>query len=132
VLTTAIGAAPLGYAHQLLAAWRGPPAETAELQSASVEASAGRADGTEVALARYALAVVCNGLGDHPAAGEAAARACETQEMTTSNLALPELVEAASRAGQPERATAALEQLSARTRVSGTRGPSGWKPAHAH
>ena len=120
VLTRAIGAAPLGYAQLLLSAWRGDRAETAELHAASVEASAGRAAGTEVALAQYALAVVCNGLGDYPAAQEAAARACEAHEMTTSNLALPELVEAATRAGQPERAAVALEQLSARVRASGT------------
>jgi DNA-binding CsgD family transcriptional regulator len=71
-------------------------------------------------LAQYALSVVCNGLGDYPAAQDAAARACENSDVSHTSLALPELVEAASRAGRPELAIAASEQLDARARASGT------------
>ncbi|MBQ1050119.1 AAA family ATPase [Micromonospora sp. C51] len=119
-ITQATGAAPLGYGRLLLAAWRGDRAETAELHAASVEESAGRRDGTEVAFAQYVMSLLCNGLGDYPAAQDAAVLACEAHELTHSNLALPELVEAATRAGQPERATAALRQLSSRAKASGT------------
>lgn len=119
-ITRATEAAPLRYAQLLLAAWRGGRAEVAALHAASVQQAEGRRNGNEVAFGQYALSVLCNGLGDYPAAQEAAARACEAHELTHSNLALPELVEAASRAGQPERAAVALEQLSARALATGT------------
>lgn len=119
-ITRATGAAPLRYAQLTLAAWRGRRAEVAELHEASVEQAAGRGEGNEVAFAQYAVSVLCNGLGDYPAAQDAAAQACGAYELTHSNLALPELIEAASRAGQPERAALALEQLSSRARASGT------------
>ena len=45
---------------------------------------------------------------------------CESDELLNGSMALPELIEAAARASQPERATAALEQLSSRARASGT------------
>jgi DNA-binding CsgD family transcriptional regulator len=119
-ITRATGAVPLRHARLILAAWRGRQAETAELYAASVQEATGRGEGTEVTLAQYTLAVLHNGLGNYPAALDAAARACESDELPHSNLALPELIEAAARAGQPERAAAALEQLSSRARASGT------------
>nr|WP_243851338.1 LuxR family transcriptional regulator [Modestobacter marinus] len=119
-LTRATGAVPLRYAQLVLLAWRGDRARTEELCAASIEEAAGREHGTEVALAHYAMSVLSNGLGDHPVALDAAARACEAHELTHSNLALPELVEAAARSGRPDRAAPALEQLSARARASGT------------
>jgi DNA-binding CsgD family transcriptional regulator len=66
------------------------------------------------------MAVLHNGLGDYPAAQAAAARAFESDELTHSNLAHSELIEAACRTGQPERATDALDQLSSRALASGT------------
>ncbi len=119
-ITRATGAAPLVYAHLLLAAWRGQQEETARLHASSLEGAAGRTDGNEVALAHYVLSVLANGRGDYPAAVDAAARACEAHQPLNGNLALPELVEAAVRADRPERAAAALEQLSARARATGT------------
>jgi DNA-binding CsgD family transcriptional regulator len=59
-------------------------------------------------------------MGDYPAAQEAAALASASHEMTNSNLALPEVVEAAVRAGHPRRAAAALRELSVRAQASGT------------
>ncbi len=118
-ITRATGARR-SHAQLILAAWRGRSDETTELHATIVREAAGRGRGTEVALAQYALAVLHNGLGDYPAALAAATRACESDELTHSNLALPELIEAAVRAGQPERATAALDQLSSRARASGT------------
>jgi hypothetical protein len=64
--------------------------------------------------------VLHNGVGEYPAALDAAARACDTDELPHSNSALPELIEAAVRVGRPERAAAALQELDSRARASGT------------
>jgi DNA-binding CsgD family transcriptional regulator len=121
---TAVAAAtrtvPLLHAQLILAAWRGRPDETGEIHATMVREAAGGGRGTEDSLAQYALAVLHNGLGDYPAAQVAATRAFESCELTHSNLAHSELVEAASRAGQPERAADALDQLSSRALASGT------------
>ena len=116
-ITHATGAAPLRYPQLFLAAWHGRRAEAADLYGAIAQTGG---EGVEVSLAHYALAVLHNGVGDYLAAGDAAARACETDELTSISLALPELVEAASRAGQSERAVAALEELGSRAHASGT------------
>lgn len=118
IITEAIGAAPLHQADLILTAWRGRRAETVELFAASVEAH-GR-DGAEGTLAQYALAVLHNGLGEYPAALDAATHVLESNEHPLISLALPELVEAASRADEPQRAAAALEELDARARATGT------------
>lgn len=119
-IEAATRAVPLLHAQLILAAWRGRPDETAEIHATVVREAAGRGHGTEVSLAQYALTVLHNGLGDYSAALEAAALVLESDELNHSNLALPEVVEAASRAGQPERAAIALEQLSSRARASGS------------
>lgn len=116
-ITQATGAAPLRYAHLFLTAWRGREDETAELHASIVRTSRRSA---ELGLADYALSVLFNGRGTYTAASNAAARACEADELTSTSLALPELVEAASRAGDSEGATKALAALSARTQASGT------------
>jgi DNA-binding CsgD family transcriptional regulator/tetratricopeptide (TPR) repeat protein len=118
-ITRATGAAPLRQAPLTLAAWRGRRAEVAELRTAIAEVTA-QGTGSQATWAQYTLAVLQNGVGDHPAALDAAARACEGDELSHSTLALPELVEAAVRAGRPERAAAALEELSSRAHASGT------------
>ncbi|WP_252445120.1 ATP-binding protein [Pseudonocardia humida] len=115
--TTAV---PLLHAQLILAAWRGRSHETGEIQATLVGEAARRGDDTEVSLAQYALAVLHNGFGEYPAAQTAATRAFQSDELTHSNLAHPELVESAVRAGQPERAVEAMEQLCSRARASGT------------
>jgi DNA-binding CsgD family transcriptional regulator len=119
LIAQAIGAVPLRQARLILAAWRGRETETAELHAASVRSATGRGRNAEVTLAEYALAVLHNALGDYPAAREAASRACESDELKNTSLALPELVEAAVRADQPQHAVAAMEQLSSRAQASG-------------
>jgi DNA-binding CsgD family transcriptional regulator len=119
-ITRAIGAAPLPHIRLLLAAWRGRQAETAELYAAMVKDATGRGEGRGVTVAQYALAVLHNGLGDYDLALAAAAGPCESDELVHSSLALPELVEAAVRAGRPDRAAAALQPLSSRARAAGT------------
>ncbi|MEJ2863718.1 ATP-binding protein [Actinomycetospora flava] len=119
-LMRATGAEPTRYAQLALAGWRGREADTAELTAAGAEDAGGRGAGAEATFAQYALAVLHNGLGDYPSALQAAARASASDDPPTSSLALPELVEAAVRAGAPERAAAALEELTSRAAASGT------------
>ena len=113
---------PLLHAQLILAAWRGRVAETTEIRATMGREAVGRGYGTEDSLAQYAMAVLHNGLGDYRAAQTAALRAFESDELTHSNLAHSELVEAACRSGRPELATDALDQLSSRAAASGT----GW------
>ena len=103
-----------------LSAWHGREAETLQLHASTVRRAGGSGDSAEATLSQYALAVLKNALGNYPAAEEAAALASASYESTIRNLVLPELVEAAVRAGRPERAATALEELSARARASGT------------
>ena len=73
-----------------------------------------------VALAGYAAAVLNNGLGRYEAAMDGAKRASDDGDFGYSGASLPELVEAATRAGKPEVAAAALPRLEERTRAAGT------------
>ncbi|MGM7667271.1 ATP-binding protein [Microbacterium sp. A93] len=119
-IAAATGAVPLLHAQLILAAWGGRSDEAAEIHATMTRAASGRGRGTEVALTQYAMAVLHNGLGDYPAAHAAAARAFESTELTHSNLAHSELIEAACRTGQPGSAADALEQLCSRAVASGT------------
>jgi DNA-binding CsgD family transcriptional regulator len=119
-ITQSTGTLPWPHARLILAAWRGRQAEAAELYTAAVRDATERGEGTVVTLAQYTMAVLHNGLGNYEAALAAAAGPCEYDEIAHSTVALPELIEAAVRAGEPDRAAAALEQLSPQTRASGT------------
>ncbi|WP_329249988.1 AAA family ATPase [Actinoallomurus sp. NBC_01490] len=119
-ITQSTGTPSLPHARLTLAAWRGRQAEASELYTAAVRDATGRGEGTVVTLAQYAMAVLHNGLGNYDAALAAAAGPCEYDELAHSSVALPELIEAAVRAGEPAHAAAALERLSPRTRASGT------------
>jgi ATP/maltotriose-dependent transcriptional regulator MalT len=64
--------------------------------------------------------VLCNGLGRHDAARDAARRVFERDQLGFGPLIVPELAEAASRTGDLALVEAALEWLSERTRVTPT------------
>ncbi|WP_243737476.1 ATP-binding protein [Blastococcus xanthinilyticus] len=119
-ITLATGGVRLRHAHVILSAWRGDSAGTTALDATIAEDVAYPDEGTEILLARYAVAVLHNGLGDYPAAREAAARLCGSRELSLSSAGLPELVEACVRAGRPEEAAAAAEELSSRADAAGT------------
>jgi DNA-binding CsgD family transcriptional regulator len=119
-ITDSIGGVPLRHAHTILAAWRGDRAETIALSRLTFEDASHPADGVEVALAQYARAVLHNGLGDYAVAQNAAARACETEELSISTIALPELIEASIRAGDADAARRALDLLSTRAGACAT------------
>ncbi|MBN2359043.1 MAG: LuxR family transcriptional regulator, partial [Deltaproteobacteria bacterium] len=119
-ITQATGAPPLPNARLILAAWRGRQPETLELYAAMVKEATGRGEGATIGLAQVALAALHNGLGNYDEALAAAAPPVEYDELTFSSVALPELIEAAVRSSQPERAATALELLRSRARASGT------------
>jgi DNA-binding CsgD family transcriptional regulator len=119
-ITGATGNVPLAYAPLLLAAWRGAEVEAQQRIDASVESATTRGEGRVLALAAYGAAVLNNGLGRYDVALEAARRAGEDEDQGYAGASLVELVEAATRAGQPELAAAALPRLERRTRAAGT------------
>lgn len=119
-ITELAGAPPLPNARLILAAWSGAETETLELSDQLVSEATARGEGSTLGLAEVALAALHNGLGNHDRALAAARSPVEHDELTFSSIALPELIEAAVRAGRPELATEAMAQLSRRARASGT------------
>jgi DNA-binding CsgD family transcriptional regulator len=104
-----------------LAAWRGREEAAAELIDAIASEVVPRGEGIGLTVTQWASAVMCNGQGQYDQALAAALKACEyPHELGFSTWALVELVEAASRSGQPGLASDALEQLAETTRASGT------------
>jgi DNA-binding CsgD family transcriptional regulator len=107
-----IRAATLPYVSLLLAAWQGDEATAAELTEEMVRGASARGEGTALTYAEYANAVLHNGLGNYGLAAEAAHQASAVDELVISPWALYELVEAAVRSDQRERAAAAADRLS--------------------
>jgi DNA-binding CsgD family transcriptional regulator len=112
-ISTAIGAVHLRHGPIMLSAWRGDPVVTTHLNDITVRDLTNPEDGGEVAVAQYAMAVLHNGLGNYAEALAAAERACETDELGLTSVGLPELIEAAVRAGRPDVAASAVEKLNA-------------------
>ncbi|MGH3284981.1 MAG: helix-turn-helix transcriptional regulator, partial [Streptosporangiaceae bacterium] len=107
-----IRAATLPYVPLLLAAWRGDASVAADLTTAMVRGASDRGEGAALTYAEYATAVLGNGLGNYGPAAEAAHSASAAGEVVISPWALYELVEAAVRSDQRERAAAAADRLS--------------------
>ena len=109
------------YALLRLLALRGSEAEALALIGAAVEQSAAGGQGLAAAFAHWAAAVLHNGLGRYEEAASAATEATsEPLSPWVSTWALPELVEAAARAGDTEIARDALERLAEATQPCGT------------
>ncbi|MEU9335527.1 AAA family ATPase [Streptomyces sp. NPDC048290] len=115
------GARADSYGPGLLAALRGDRASALALAE---ELSGGPAvpdHQGRVGYTHWTAALLHNGLGDYDAALSAATRALTAPyEQFTTLWALPELIEAAVRAGTPERAGAAMARLTESTRAGGT------------
>lgn len=109
------------YGALALAAWRGREAEVAALIDASLEEATARGEGMGWTLVHNAAAVLGNGLGRYDDALAAAERAAEhPEELGFASLVLPELIEAAVRCGDGDRAAAALERLTTGAQAAGT------------
>jgi DNA-binding CsgD family transcriptional regulator len=119
-ITAATGNASLGYISMMLAAWRGEETRTVELIEAAIQNATAIGEGRALGLAWHATAVLYNGLGSYEAALAGARRACEHEDLSFFGWSLVELVEAGIRSGASDEASAALRQLSERTRAAGS------------
>ena len=99
----------------MLAAWRGEEPRALDLIEAVVQDATARGGGRELGLARYATAVLHNGLGGYEAALAGARRACEYEDLGFFGWSLAELVEAGARSGASDEASAALTTPAGRT-----------------
>ena len=105
----------------LLAGYRGRAAEAVPLFTATTEDSAARGEGFAVQMANWSEAVLHNGLGRYAEALAVAEPATEkTYSPLSTQLVLPELIEAAVRTGRADLATEALARLSAMTTMEGS------------
>ena len=113
---------PVGrYAVLATGAWHGREAEVTNLISASMDEMIDRGEGQWLSAAEWASAVLYNGLGRYHEALVVAERACQQElELGWATWSLAELIEAAVRDGEPERAAPALRRLSERARASGS------------
>jgi DNA-binding CsgD family transcriptional regulator len=105
----------------LLAGYRGRPAEAAPIFTATTEDSTARGEGFAVQMAGWSEAVLRNGLGRYAEALAVAEPATEESYLPLSTqLVLPELIEAAARTGRADLARQALDRLSAMTTIEGS------------
>jgi DNA-binding CsgD family transcriptional regulator len=105
----------------ILAAWQGRSREAFRLIDEFITDMSERGQGYGVSLPYYTASVLYNGLGRYADAMASAELASEQRDdLAFANLALVELIEAAVRGGQPERAAAAMGRLTELTLPSGT------------
>jgi DNA-binding CsgD family transcriptional regulator len=95
----------------LLTAMQGKEAEAMELIEATIEEAGASGQLSGAATAHWAAAILYNGLARYRLALPAAHAGSESANLVVSNWALPELVEAAARAGDDTAARGALEGL---------------------
>jgi DNA-binding CsgD family transcriptional regulator len=108
------------YGPLIVAAWRGEEAEATALIEDAFDQAASRGEGVVRAVAQYARAVLCNGLGQYPEALAAAMAGDSPDSPMVSNMVLVELIESAARTGAHTTATDGLARLSDQASVSGT------------
>ncbi|MGW1618093.1 AAA family ATPase [Streptomyces sp. NPDC002172] len=119
-ISDAVGGVPMMHTSLMLAAWRGQTQPAMALIGTTVDEVRPRGEGRVLGMAEYATALLYNGLGRYDDALAAATRACRYEDLGLFGWALAELVEAAARSGRTEAGAAALEDLTERTRASGT------------
>jgi DNA-binding CsgD family transcriptional regulator len=119
VVAGATGSQLAPYGATGVAAWRGREAEAAELIQANIDGVTSRGEGRGVT-SQYSAALLYNGLGRYDKALAAAEVACEYDDVGVLGWSLAELVEAAVRSGQPERASGPFQRLCETTSASGT------------
>jgi DNA-binding CsgD family transcriptional regulator len=116
---TGTRAAP--FTAMMLTAWRGAETEAMELVTATLADATAAGQGIAVTFAHWVSATLNNSLGRYNTALAAAQQARDDIPGNyVSMWALPELIEAAVRSGQPGLARLALTQLAGLTRAGGT------------
>jgi DNA-binding CsgD family transcriptional regulator len=118
--TEATGIAPGPYGALSLAALRGRETELTELIRTTLKEAEARGEGLALTVAERLSASLYNGLGRYDAALAAAGQAERYHEEGPALWTLTDLIEAAVRSGQPQRAGRALERVAETTRASGT------------
>jgi DNA-binding CsgD family transcriptional regulator len=103
-----------------LAAYRGRQKECLESAEATIEASTVRGEGTDVTVARYAVAILHIGLAQYPEALSASLYGLEYDDVGMANYLMIETIEAAARCGETPLASEVLDELSQRAKASGT------------
>ena len=106
----ATGSAPVLYTEFLLTAWQGDERRTVELLARETGEASARGMGRVAHFARYAAAVLYNGLGRYDTALEAAREAFAHDHLGYPAFVMPELAEAAARTGEHALVDAALAQ----------------------
>ncbi len=110
----------------LLAALRGREVGGSHLLESAISGAAAVGQGFGVQWGEFVKAILFNGLGRYEQALAVAQRAGDdTPQLFIASFALPELIEAASRSGEPERGAGALERLTEDTSAAGTDWGSG-------
>ena len=115
---TGIAAAP--YGALILAAWQGRSDHAEHLVNSTLREATSRGEGIGVAICEYTRAVMYNSNGRYSEGISAARNASQYREVVVENWGLVELIEAASRAGQLDVATAGLDRLMEKTEASRT------------
>jgi DNA-binding CsgD family transcriptional regulator/tetratricopeptide (TPR) repeat protein len=109
------------YGAMAVAAFRGNEAETITLIETSLSEGALRGEGSRLSAAAWANAVLNNGLGRYDRALAASQHGIEEHlSLFYDRWTLAELIEAAARCGDDQRARQALERLTEVARASGT------------
>jgi DNA-binding CsgD family transcriptional regulator len=112
---------PLAPYHAVgLVAARGREAEARDFIDRARAEVIERGEGAGLSFMDWAESVLYNGLGRYPEALEAARRVVDHTELVPVNWAMPELIEAAVRAGVPELAAETNRRLAYRSQASGT------------
>ncbi|WP_370949555.1 AAA family ATPase [Amycolatopsis sp. cg5] len=110
------GGQAVGFTAMLLAAFRGHD-DAADLISAAAHQATSRGQGRVVTFGDYARAVLCNGLGRHDEARDAARDAFDRDAVGHQTLIAAELAEAASRTGDTALLTATLARVTERAQA---------------
>jgi DNA-binding CsgD family transcriptional regulator len=116
----ATGQARIPFGGMVLAGWRGDEAAALAVIDAGETAARERGEGVVLTFGELSRAVLHNGHGQYEAAMGTADSAGMRDEPMASVWSLPELVEAATRCEDHDRAAAALERLAERTQAAGT------------
>ena len=117
----ATGTGVLPYGALVLAGLQGREAEASVLIDATIREATSAGQGTAVQYARWASAILLNGLGRYDEAVVAARDASDdAPELFVSAWALSELTEAATRSGQMDTAGSAVRRLTEHARASPT------------
>jgi DNA-binding CsgD family transcriptional regulator len=118
---TELTGSPLAPYHAVgLVALRGREADTRQLIDAARVEVTERGEGAGLSFMDWAESVLYNGLGRYSEALAAARRVVDQTKLVPLNWAMPELIEAAVRAGSPEVAAETVQRLTERSRASGT------------